>query len=487
VATPPDEDERETGELRRLREAKARFGAQLMAHPDVHGIGIGYKRSKGKKTAQLALVVQVHRKRPKEELEAARFLPSQLTFLSEIERAEVSVPIDVRERPAPVPEVECGDCAEDLGGRLRPVPGGYSGGLSDAPGGTLGGWVWDRREGGLVILSNEHVLGSNSGDTVIQPSIGDGGSSPGDDIGNVVRGGSLDASIAAPSGSGIVSTDIICSGPAVFEIADATLGMVIEKVGQTTGLTCGIVDLIDYDSGHYGSSGDLWIDGDGSDFSDYGDSGSLYVERENPNGASWKRVVGIHWGGSGNDGIGHPIGPVFTDLNLTTVCAGLIEALIDAILGREAETEGEAEFAAGGRFVPRRAPPRPRPGIRPLPESLARTFERRVAVTPLGSRLVEALSEHRADAVMLLLDGDGWRATSAALTSVLRGRVTTDEIFQHELSELDSANLLRVMTVARRVAPSVAEAFSFAEAILREGRGTSLGKIFFGEGKGPAS
>ena len=65
--------------------------------------------------------------------------------------------------------------------------------------------------------------------------------------------------------------------------------MVIQKTGQTTGLTCGIVELIDYDSSHYGSHDDLWIDGDGADFSQGGDSGSLYLERVHPQGQPWRR------------------------------------------------------------------------------------------------------------------------------------------------------------------------------------------------------
>ena len=42
-----------------LREAKALLRRELLAIPGVHGIGIGYKKTAGKKTSTLAIVVRV--------------------------------------------------------------------------------------------------------------------------------------------------------------------------------------------------------------------------------------------------------------------------------------------------------------------------------------------------------------------------------------------------------------------------------------------
>ena len=246
--------------------------------------------------------------------------------------------VDVVERPIPVPEVACGSCSADLEDLVRPVPGGYSGGppTSVSTGGTLGGWVWDNVTDQAVVISNDHVFGGTAGTDISQPSTFDGGSLPTDRIADVLRAGSLDVSIAAPVDDDVADYAIECGGPGVYEIADATVGMIVQKTGQTTGLTCGIVELIDYDSGHYGSENDLWIDGDGDDFSMGGDSGSLYLEQTHPDGAAWRRVVGIHWGGSGDDGVGHPIQAVFDDLDLSTICSGLIGQLIESMFARSA-------------------------------------------------------------------------------------------------------------------------------------------------------
>jgi hypothetical protein len=224
--------------------------------------------------------------------------------------------------------------------------------------------------------------------------------------------------------------------------------MVVEKVGQTTGLTCGIVELIDYDSGHYGSHNDLWIDGDGDDFSQGGDSGSLYVEKTNPNGDDWKRIVGIHWGGSGNDGIGHPIAAVFTDLTLTTVCGGLIEALIESIFSSESEIrESETSSPASGQFSGMGPVYRRRRGRR-FHVGIARDFEKRIKDSATGSMLLKALRDRRADVVNVLLDGDGWRAAVFALAPILAGKVTTDQVLEHHFSKQDMQNFERLLQVA---------------------------------------
>jgi hypothetical protein len=303
-----------SNDLEVVREAKERFGDQLLANPDVHGVGVGRRRRAGQKTDEYAVVVHLRRKLPQQQVPADRLLPAELRFVARDGR-EIVVPIDVQERASPVSEMRSAETSVDLRERVRPVPGGYSAGI-----GTLGGWVWDTVTNQLVALSNEHVFGSDTGRGVTQPSIGDGGRSPADVIAAVLRSGRLDAAIAVPVDPSIASATIVGGGPGVFEIVDATVDMEVQKTGQTTGLTYGIVDLIDYDHDHYGSHSDLWIDGDDSDFSQGGDSGALYLERSHPDSrAGWRRIVGLHWGGSGNDGVGHHIRAVFDDLSLTTI------------------------------------------------------------------------------------------------------------------------------------------------------------------------
>lgn len=462
--------------IARIRHAKAVFGGRLLDHPDVHGIGIGYKTVGGKKTDELALVVHVYRKRPKAEVDPSRLLPRTLTVPPREATEEITVPVDVREKPVPIEEVDCGTCDEDTRLRRRPVVGGYSGGPIDQSGGTLGGWLWDTITEQFVVISNEHVLGSTGGTAVVQPAVADGGSDPADTIGAVVRAGTLDVAIAAPSEGVEIDCAIICSSPAVFETTDAFLEMEIEKVGRTTGLTCGLVELIDYDSNHYGSHNDLWISGDGSDFSLPGDSGSLYVERVNPNGDSWKRIVGIHWGGAADDGVGHPIGAVMADLSLTTVCDGVTEAFIEAVFGEDEEAIEEAvgEQARVSVLVGARGP---RTKRLPLRRSFGRKAEATIGSTEVGAHLNELLHRHRVEAVNLLLDPDGRRAALALLAPVARSGASVDELLEHVVSDRDQKNAERFASVVRKLAPTLSEELSFVSDLMTSAAGAALGEV----------
>jgi hypothetical protein len=295
-----------TGEdLRAARAARERFGDQLLANPDVHGVGVGRRRRAGRKTDEYALVVHVLRKLPAAEVAPPRLVPRELRFTGGNGREHV-VATDVQERPPPTPERGQPISPLALRRRVRPVPGGMSAGFS----GTLGAWVWDTVSGQAVALSNRHVFGSLAGTRIPQPSSDDGGSARADAIASVLRAGSLDAAIAEPLEPDVVSESVVGGGPPL-DVVDAAIDMPVQKTGRTTGLTHGVVDLIDYGSGHGGSRADLWIDGDGADFSDGGDSGAVYLER----GAG--AIVGLHWGGAGMDGVGHPIRAVFADLRLT--------------------------------------------------------------------------------------------------------------------------------------------------------------------------
>ena len=291
--------------LEAAREAKDRFRYQLLGHPDVQGLGVGYRRRAGEKTNEYAVVVHVHSKLPLDDIPEARRLPTELRFDND-RGSEIIVPVDVQEHLKPTPEI----------GRVRPVPGGVSAGAS----GTLGGWVWDTVTNQVVALSNAHVFGTDVGRIVSQPSIEDGGREHVDSIASVLRSGSFDAAIAVPVSPSIVSRSIVNTGPAVFGVAKPAVGMRVQKTGSASGLTFGVVDLIDFDSDYFGSHSDLWIDGGGADFSTGGDSGALYLE-SNGDAGGRLRVVGLHWGGSGNDGVGHRIQDVFDDLSLAELPA----------------------------------------------------------------------------------------------------------------------------------------------------------------------
>jgi hypothetical protein len=309
VTSYPQDDDA----LLAARLAKERYGDQLLANPDVHGVGVGRRRRGGEKTDEFAIVVHLRRKAPQHEVPESRLVPHHVRVVLPDGR-EVTVPVDVQEKAPPIAEHP--PPAVTLADRIRPVPGGVSAGMD----GTLGGWVWDAVTGQVVALSNKHIFGAHAGRPVLQPSADDGGSSPGDVIATVLRVGTLDAAVAAPVDQSVVATTIAGGGAAVFAVAEAAIDMRVQKTGRGSGLTRGVVELIDYDSQHKGSHPDLWVDGDGGDFSTGGDSGSIYLEAaEDASGR--RRAVGLHWGGSGQDGVGHHIGAVFDDLGLAVLPA----------------------------------------------------------------------------------------------------------------------------------------------------------------------
>ncbi len=474
------------GRLRQVREAKARYGKDLMQNPDVHGVGVGYRRRRDRKTDELAIVVHVQRKRSEDGVEPGRLLPKSVRYRDRRGNV-VEVPVDVVERPIPVPEVGCGTCTTDLEDRVRPVPGGYSGGppTTVSNGGTLGGWLWDNVTDQVVVISNDHVFGGAAGTDISQPSPFDGGTLPADRIADVLRSGSLDVSVAAPSADDVYELAIECGGPGVYELAEAQLETVVQKTGQTTGLTCGIVELVDYDSGHYGSHDDLWIDGDGNDFSMGGDSGSLYLERDHPDGREWRRVVGIHWGGSGNDGVGHPIQAVANDLDLTTVCDGVVSQVIDSIFGRDEESEPPARPSAHDldlQIVEALRPlPWPAPGRRRRPRRrrrFARETEARLRRTARGSEVVDLVHRHRVSVVRALLSAEGRRAARAALGPVATRTVTTDDVLAYTLTEKDVANAKRLLAVTARLGGDGAkELVEAVSELLGRGAGRTVKEI----------
>jgi hypothetical protein len=316
--------------LRRARAVKARFGAQLLAKPNVHTIGIGYKQRGGKDTGEIAIVVHVHRKLPPDQL-AGHVIPPELSVFADHEGASVTVQTDIQQVPPPVP---MGHVTEDLTAKVRPVPGGYSGGALGNDG-TIGGWVWDRVEKTTVLLSNRHVITGTPGAIVIQPSAYDGGTPAADALAQVVRAGSTyDASIAKAYSSADRLSEIVGSGPAVLEIADPELGMLVEKTGRSTRHTLGKITVIDSEFVPPGGvPADTFVGPDApGHFVVSGDSGSLLLERTHPEGRPWKRVVGLIWGGAptegGNSAWVHPIRRVFDELQLGTLCTGLIESLL---------------------------------------------------------------------------------------------------------------------------------------------------------------
>ena len=122
----------------------------LLARPNVTGVGIGYKEIGGEETDELSVLVTVERKLARDELDSSSIVPPQ------VETSEGEVQTDVIELGRPLP-------AQGPGGkRIRPVWPGVSIAGALAPDdytpdrGALGLFLADGRQ--VYLISNNHVL-----------------------------------------------------------------------------------------------------------------------------------------------------------------------------------------------------------------------------------------------------------------------------------------------------------------------------------------
>ncbi len=228
--------------------------------------------------------------------------------------------------------------------RHRPVPGGCSIGHPLIEAGTLGCLV--ERDGNHYILSNNHVIAATNravvGDPVVQPGPCYGGSPPEDTIAFLEPYQSIDFSLDRSNPNRIdaaiakveqqVLPEIICIGiPYSTPLSCYTPflpGQPVQKYGQTTRRTTGVVQAIDvavqmtYDVENQQCTaffdGQIVIVGDNAlPFSEPGDSGSLIVDSE------WQKPIGLLFGGSNNGEqkvtYANPIEPILEHYDVTIV------------------------------------------------------------------------------------------------------------------------------------------------------------------------
>lgn len=331
----------------RYFKALEKYKSRLLSLPNVCGVGVGNKQVAMQRTNKPAIVVFVEKKKNAAELTREKIVPQKVGGLETdvIELGTVRL-LGVREE------------------RHRPAQPGISIGHYKISAGTFGAVVRDIDTGERLILSNNHILanGSNGGDgraeisdIILQPGPYDGGTSK-DRIGTLLRfvplirntqeadcpvaagvqnvGNELikmirpnyeikvikhtrgtnlvDAAVARPDRADIISDEIMEIGN-IQGVAEATLGMMVQKSGRSSGLTEGkIIALgtslkVELDSKDYG-----W-------FSDQvvceakvnpGDSGSLFLNDE-------KKAVGLLFAGSENYGIFNRLTNVLEKLKVT--------------------------------------------------------------------------------------------------------------------------------------------------------------------------
>lgn len=497
---PQEQRRPSTAEVQRAEAAKVQVETDLFAIPGVHAVGIGYKRVDGKLTDEIGVVVYVDQKVPANQLAAGWLVPKAIKVWG---AEEEPVPTDVVQRPRPVeyPHLPDGSLAT----RVRPVPGGRAieGGLG---GGTLGGWVWDDVNDEPVLLSNNHVLGGVVGANVYQPW---GSTAATDQIADNVRTGTLDATIAAPTDSAHVVYEIEGISPGVFEITEPTLGMQVEKSGATTEHTTGTIVAINLSLGHRGSTRDFEMLPDEGQprMAYYGDSGSVIVERNHPGGANWQRVVGLLWGGvpSQFNAYAHPISDVFTDLDLTTICSGLLRQLLDGLFAQDAGQMSSAPPYADvmvrpvvvqrpvtavkpSRVWPPQVPePMPTyPRLRPhswservrLPRhrGIAREVEATLKEAPRGRKIAALVQEHRVPLARLAATRKHRRIVQEALEPFLHGLWSANEVLDRTVTPEDARRFARAVKALEEV-PDLAGVTDHARSVLDGIAGRTLREL----------
>ena len=220
--------------------------------------------------------------------------------------------------------------------KRRPAPGGFSAHNAGAiAAGTMGCTV--KYGGNIGILSNRHVFVDPTGANtdICQPSRGDGGVTPADNIAVVGptvainfgagANNTVDACIGAVADTSLVAAGVTRGGKNPISIGAGTiaprLGLGVQKSGRTTGTTRGtvkspaIVQDINYGTreaphmAHFINQ--IEISGVGTNtFGAGGDSGSLVT------GQSKNVPVGLYFADNIGSGLSfaNPIGAVLTQL-----------------------------------------------------------------------------------------------------------------------------------------------------------------------------
>ena len=158
---------------------------QVIAQPNVVGVGIADKVRRGKKSPHLAIAVYVKKKWPLNELSPRRVIPSAIP---EAVADATPIPTDV----VVLGKFEAIGKLEPKQTRVfairEPIQPGNSVGHYQATAGTLGAIVRPKMSGKKqrMILSNSHVLAlcgrGKKGDRIIYPGKADEGKVPGDVI-----------------------------------------------------------------------------------------------------------------------------------------------------------------------------------------------------------------------------------------------------------------------------------------------------------------
>lgn len=301
----------ETELLAALRQFIRTKGEDYLRDPNISSIGIGYKITDGKQTPEVSVQFTVNEKHAAPEALGelgTTAVPESITI------GGIEVPTDVLERRyEPAFRVVPEPVAVPRKLRIDPIVPGVSVGNVHVSAGTIGGIVYDKKDGTPYVLSNWHVLHGPDGalgDDVVQPGTHDDNRTDRNRLGRLAR-----SHLGTAGDCAIVTIDdrrfdaaIIELGVVPEQLGEPELGDTVVKSGRTTGVTRGIVRRIDTIAKlNYGGSvgvkniGCFEIGPDpdfpapGEEISRGGDSGSLWMFTSA--GKPQTVVAGLHFGG----------------------------------------------------------------------------------------------------------------------------------------------------------------------------------------------
>jgi S1-C subfamily serine protease len=343
------EDQRARAEVRPVKE---RVEDQLLNMPNVTGVDIRRKVTKGKETDRIAIVVSVAKKKPRSALSSEEVIPAEIDGIptdvveeqivlhnDRVLLDEVAPLIDATTYSTLQGGISMGPCRSVF---LSPPDVPSAGNYIFV--GTLGAIVKDRTSGARMALTNFHVACVDStwavGNTMAQPGRNDGGTCPANKFGAIVR-----ATLSDHVDGSVVSIDAgkatACS---IVEIGNvkgkntAAVGMAIRKRGRTSGLTYGKVTSVDQSvSINYGDGlgthtlkNQIRIEVDTAHstvMSDHGDSGSVVVDANN-------KVIGLLYAGidpGHTVSFANPIQNVLDELNVD-LCVATVSIVTKPVI-----------------------------------------------------------------------------------------------------------------------------------------------------------
>ena len=91
----------EERKIQEFREAKENLREELLRHPNVRSVGIGYRVKKGKRTRELTLVLGVRKKLPEAMLDQSRLLPKKVSYFSKIGNKQIQIRSTCRKSASP--------------------------------------------------------------------------------------------------------------------------------------------------------------------------------------------------------------------------------------------------------------------------------------------------------------------------------------------------------------------------------------------------